>query len=50
MYEFIAVFNSLACVDDHDTLQILLLPTDKSLVEYSAQRISERTVYTECST
>jgi hypothetical protein len=33
-------------VGDHDTLQILLLPTDISLVEYSAQRLSERTVLT----
>ena len=29
---------------DHDTLQILLLPIDKSLVEYSAQLLSKLTV------
>jgi hypothetical protein len=33
MNAVIAVFNSLSVVGDHDTLQILVLPTHKSLVE-----------------
>jgi hypothetical protein len=33
MYAVIAVYNSLSVRGDHDTLQILLLLTDKSLVE-----------------
>jgi hypothetical protein len=44
MYVVIAAFNSFSVVGDHDTLQILLLHTDKSLVEYSVQRLSLHTV------
>ena len=33
MYTVIAVFNSLSVQGHHDTLQIVLPPTDKSLVE-----------------
>jgi hypothetical protein len=48
MYTVIVVFNSLS-VGDHDALQIVLLSTDRSLVEYGAQRLTESTVV-QCTT